>query len=337
MVDTRPYIKFDDSGVCSACRSYEKRDKIDWDKRKKSFEELCCWIKNKDLANKYFDIVVPVSGGKDSIVQVKTAIAHGLRVLAVHVDYGLKTDIGLHNLNLIPKLGANLISYRPEEELNKKIVKIGLEDFGDTDIMNHILLYCFPLHVAKNFGIKYVMFGENPADLYVGDDIATRTITSEHFCKYVANNSYTAECFEYDYKIKLPEFYFYPFDSEVKVFFMSDYFHWDSVDNLKSAIESGFLCSTPEGTFRNYVGVDELINRIHQYFKYLKFGYGRATDHACEEIRNGRITREIGLELVEKYDGQEPSSRFLGPFLYWLDMKSEEFKEIVTKYRRTYE
>ena len=91
--------------------------------------------------------------------------------------------------------------------------------------------------------------------------------------------------------------------------FCSYFFKWNSEKNLKIAKRFGFqtLKKNAEGTYRNYVGIDEKINRIHQYLKYLKFGYGRATDHACEDIRNNRMTRDKAIKLVKKFDRKKIS------------------------------
>ena len=116
---------------------------------------------------------------------------------------------------------------------------------------------------------------------------------------------------------------------------MSYYFFWDSESHYKIAKRYGFeSLETPfEGTFRNYHGIDEKIHRIHQYLKVLKFGYGRATDHACEEIRNGRLTREEGARLVGQHDLLPLSPEFLHEFAKFISMPAEECIEIMEKYR----
>ena len=117
----------------------------------------------------YYDVLVPVSGGKDSITQVARLLPFGLRILAVNVDYGVKTEIGRHNLACVPQMGANLVTYRPEEQLHKRLIRIGLEDFGDPDLLSHTLLHAYPLHVALRFEVPLVLLGENSAAEYGGD------------------------------------------------------------------------------------------------------------------------------------------------------------------------
>jgi hypothetical protein len=122
--------------------------------------------------------------------------------------------------------------------------------------------------------------------------------------------------------------------SDMHAVFLSYYFPWDSEKHLEIAKSYGF--KTPdhprEGTYRNYVGIDEKINRIHQYMKVLKFGYGRATDHACEDIRNGRMTRDEAIELVTKYDVQDLSDYYVDDFCKWLGYSKNEFWSIMQNY-----
>jgi len=118
--------------------------------------------------------------------------------------------------------------------------------------------------------------------------------------------------------------------------FCSHYFHWDSETNLGIARQYGFeaLPHAAEGTYRNYVGIDErVIHRVHQYFKVLKFGYGRATDHACEDIRNGRLTREAAKELVRKHDLVEPSEELVQSFTAHIDITRTRFVDVMERYR----
>ena len=109
--------------------------------------------------------------------------------------------------------------------------------------------------------------------------------------------------------------------------FCSYFFKWDSETNLKIAKKYGFknLKNNSEGTYRNYVGIDEKINRIHQYIKYLKFGYGRATDHACEDIRNNRISRHKGVYLVKKFDRVKISRYYFKEFINYIGINEKKF------------
>lgn len=344
--DTKPHIKFDNGGVCTACRAHEHKNQaengIDWDKRAKEFETLIANIKFRKAP--IYDALVPVSGGKDSITQVHRLLGHGLRILAVNVDYGIKTEIGHKNLACIPRMGASVFVYTPSQPLHKKLVRIGFEDFGDPDLLSHTMLHAFPLRVALRFEIPLVLLGENSAIEYSGEvgEAASHKITDAWFQKYAANAGNTPAVVSKKYNISYAELlpYDYPAEfanSEIEAVFCSHYLYWDSERNLRIAQQYGFerLPHSAEGTYRNYVGIDEKINRIHQYLKVLKFGYGRATDHACEDIRNGRLTREEAKQLVRQHDLQDLSTKYTDDFVAWMGMSREEFLAILERYRNT--
>jgi N-acetyl sugar amidotransferase len=342
--DTKPYITFDDERVCSACRAHEKKraalEGIDWDARAREFEALL-----KEAAAErapFFDVLVPVSGGKDSISQVAALLGRGLRIVAVNVDYGIKTEIGRYNLSLVPAMGATLVTYRPQDPLHKRLIRIGFEDFGDPDLLSHALLHALPLHVAAQFEVPLVLLGENSAFEYGGDAelAATTGMTRAWFEKFAENQGRGARFISARYSIPFEELRLYELppgidEGRPRTVFLSQFFYWDSEANLETARRFGFrtLDRPGEGTYRNYVGIDEKINRLHQYLKVLKFGYGRATDHACEDIRNGRLTREQGEKLVREHD-LEPLSRPLANELAeHMGMTPKEFDDTLERYR----
>lgn len=344
MPATKPYIAFDENGVCNACQSHDKKKNlesgIDWKKRAEEFEELISWAKGQNAP--FYDVLVPVSGGKDSITQVHMVLKRGLRILTVNVDYGIKTDVGKYNLDIIPNMGANLIIYRPEQELHKELIRMGLEEYGDPDLLSHTLLHGYPLRVALNFKIPLVLLGENSAFEYGGSkEIAgSNQMTREWFDKYAANKACDARFVSKKYNIPFEKLELYDFPdelerSETKAVFASHYFYWDSEEHLKIAKSYGFktLDEHREGTYRNYVGIDEKINRVHQYIKVLKFGYGRASDHACEDIRNGRLTRDEAKALVKEHDLQELGPYYTDDFISYLGYTTEKFYEILERYR----
>lgn len=345
--DTKPYASFDDEGVCSACRAHELKNArdagVDWDARQAEFDEIVLWAKAQ-LAP-WYDAIVPVSGGKDSIAQVSRLLGRGLRILAVNVDYGIKTEIGRRNLARIPAMGASLVAYRPDETLNRWLIRLGLEDFGDPDLLSHTLLHAYPLHVALRFQVPLVLLGENSAFEYGGDaDIAGSShISRAWFERYAANAGRGARFVSERYGIPFEQLALYDYPDELdtsattRAVFCGHFFHWDSEEHLRIAQGFGFesLDAPGEGTYRTFVGIDEKINRIHQYLKVLKFGYGRATDHACEDIRNGRLTREAAKELVRRYDLQPLSARYVADLAAFLEMTPAQVEEAVELYRNT--
>lgn len=341
---TKPHIGFDEQGVCNACRAHETKSAIsggiNWQAREAAFDKLIHEAKAKNAP--FYDALVPVSGGKDSITQVHRLLKYDLRILAVNVDYGIKTEVGVYNLNLIPEMGASLFIYRPEQGLHKKLIRIGFEDFGDPDLLSHTLLHGYPLRCALQFQIPLAVLGENSAFEYGGDaETAQKNcITREWFTNFAANKGHDARFVSKHYGIPMDKLVLYDFPDEIetsttRAVFLSFFFHWDSEEHLRVARNYGFktLEASREGTYRNYVGIDEKINRIHQYMKVLKFGYGRATDHACEDIRNDRVTREEAKELVRKYDLNDLSYDYVDDFISYLGYSKGEFWTIMDRFR----
>ena len=340
---TKPYIQFDIYGKCSACIFHEKKNnlstnKINWKKRKKEFKVLINKIKK--IKAPYYDVCVPVSGGKDSITQVSYLLKKNLRILAINIDYGIKTDIGHQNLACISNMGANLITHRPDLKLHKKILKISFLDFGDPDLMSHCMLHALPIRIAIELKIPMILLGENAALEYSGStSINEKKMSLKWFDNYASNNGMTPKKFAKIYRFPYEKLKMYDLPStndlkKIQPVFCSYFFKWNSEKNLKIAKKFGFrtLEKNAEGTYRNYVGIDEKINRIHQYLKLLKFGYGRATDHACEDIRNKKISRKKGIQLVKKYENVRLSKYFINDFIKFINIDLKTFKRTLKKY-----
>jgi len=342
---TKPHVNFDDNGVCNACNSSEIKNDIekgiDWNQRKKDFDEIISWTKSQNAV--YYDAMVPVSGGKDSITQVHRLLEKDLRILAVNVDYGIKTEIGKYNLDRIPSMGAHLLIVRPELKLHKRLMRIGLEEYGDPDLLSHSLLHSYPLHIAIQFKIPLCLLGENSAFEYGGSNklSSLKEINRDWFNVYAANNGMTAKIISEKYNISLRHLWKYDFPDEIelntkiKAIFCNTFFPWNSDDHLRIAKNYGFkeLNKPREGTYKNFIGIDEQINRLHQYIKVLKFGYGRATDHACEDIRLKKMSRDEAKALIKKYDLQPLGKNYLSEISNFLGYSDNQLIKIIEKYR----
>lgn len=343
--DSKPYITFDAEGVCAACLAHEKKNRveqgIDWVAREREFDLLIEKVRARNAP--LYDALVPVSGGKDSISQVHRLLGRGLRILAVNVDYGVKTEVGKRNLACIPAMGASLMVYTPTQPLHRQLIRLGFEEYGDPDLLSHTMLHALPLRLAVQLRIPLLLHGENAAFEYSGECGASagQTLTRSWFEKYAANAGNTPKVVSRKHGIAYSDLVLYDYPDEFEksdtlAVFCSHYFHWDSQTNLAIARQYGFetLGEPAEGTYRNYVGIDErVIHRVHQYFKVLKFGYGRATDHACEDIRNGRLTREQAKQLVREHDLIDISDDLIGAFVEHLGISRERFDGVMEQYR----
>src|SRR4030042_2520583 len=330
--NTRPFLTFDDCGVCSACNNQIKKY-ADWVQREKEFIELVECVKSK---RKTYDVVIPVSGGKDSIYQVYTALKYGLKVLAVSVDYGIKTDIGRHNLEIIPNMGVDLITFRPNQKLHKGLIRSCFLDWGDPDVFSHSLLYAYPMHVAKEKDIPLVLYGENPAMEYIGDMSFAQDskLSTGWFYKYVINEVYYIAILS-AFRLAAQELQNYcPPNVFSRTRFLGYYVPWFSENNKELALSLGFKTVEKDvGTYRNFVGIDEVINRVHQYMKLVVLGYGRATDHTCEDIRAGKMTRDQAVQLVLENDVVDLDESIKGLFCEHINISVDDFDMIVNRFK----
>ena len=185
-----------------------------------------------------------------------------------------------------------------------------------------------------------VLLGENAAYEYSGSGSFNEKFMSYKWFKYYASNAgMTPKKFSRKHNIpyNLLKSYDLPTAKNLKKtmpVFCGYFFKWSSEINLRNAKKYGFktLNKPAEGTYRNYVGIDEKINRIHQYIKLLKFGYGRATDHACEDIRNKKISRKRGIYLVKKFDRVKLSNYFVNDFINFIGINKKTFLSTLKKF-----
>ena len=309
----RPRITFDAEGVCSACRFAEYKETLDWAQRERELAELC---KRFRRGNGQFDVIVPVSGGKDGgFVAHKLKHAYGMTPLCVTWAPLLATDIGRQNLDAFVASGFDVIQGRPNGATTRKLTRLAFEHMGDPFLPFIYGQTNFPLQMAVRYGIKLIFYGENGETEYGGDMKnayrPTRDI-SDHDKHYFSG--------------KPPEFWrshgitnaeLVPFQGPIheqarqcEIHFMSYYHRWTPQENFYYCSENtGFLPNTErtEGTYSKYASLDDKLDGLHYHLSYIKFGIGRATADAAHEIRDRHITREEGVALVHKFDGEFPT------------------------------
>ncbi len=337
--NARPGIVFDDEGVCSGCRLIESRAEIDWAERERWLSELFVEYRTrqKEKGNPY-DCIIPVSGGKDSTYQTWVVKEkYGLNPLLVSYNHSFNTPLGIRNLtNLIDRLDCNLVRFTTAPGSAKRIAKYMLIKVGDVTWHYHAGIKTFPIRAAVQYDVPLIIWGEEGFSELVGmhnqDDFVefSKKRRQEHdmrgFEPEDLLNEPGCELTEYD----LAPFY-YPSDKALervgaRGIFLSNYLPWNARAQTEFVIDNlGFeTAQVRERTFNIYDKLDDIhANGLHDYLKYLKFGYGRATDDAATEIRHGRMTREQGIEMVARYDHVRPSD--LDIFLKASGMTEEEF------------
>ena len=340
--DTKPQIIFNDEGICSACVNHEKKEIIDWNEKRQEFEEILDKYKSKNKTN--YDCIIPVSGGKDSHYQTYVIKKEfGLNPLVINFHPHDQTELGKKNLENLKKIGVDCIEFSPNPEVYLKLARFGLKELGDFQWPEHLGIFTIPVQMAVKFNIPLIIWGENP-QLEYGQptDVNKDTILDREWNEknggYFLDKIKPKDMVKYGFQLDELRPYIYPTDEEIRRVgvtgvFLGSYLKWDIFKQLDIVKKIGFKESADkkEGTYDGWENLDVYFTVFHDYFKFLKYGFGRATDHASIEIRYGRITREEGLELVKKNEGKIPR-QYLKQFLEFADISMDEFLEICAKF-----
>ena len=340
--NTRPGIIFDDSGICSGCRTFEQRQKedIDWQAREQEFREIMESYKKQARKNDSpYDCIIPVSGGKDSHYQAHIITqVYKMKPLFVTYNHSYNTKIGMRNLsNLVEKFGGDLLRYTTNPKTARKLSRFMLEKVGDMTWHYHAGIMTFPIQTAVRYKIPLIVWGEHGIGYLFGmhnlDDKVefTKKHRQEHLMRGFEPEDILSDPENKDItKTDLAPF-FYPSDDEInslgmRGIYLANYYPWNQDENTKMLIEKyGFeTLQNRETTFNLYGKVEDFFQDTHNYLKYLKFGYGRCTDHASVEIRHQRMSREEGIKMIEKYEHLVRPSN-LDTFLKFAELSEEEF------------
>ena len=344
MPSTKPDLYIDGEGVCNACKSYEQRVEVDWNIRYQELKTILEKYRNKDSSN--WDCVVPVSGGKDSTYQVTEMLKLGLNPLCVNSTTCDLSELGRTNIENIKNLGVDYLEVTPNPSIRVKLNRIGLRQVGDISWPEHVGIFTIPVRAAVQYKIPLIIWGENSQNEYGGPAAAAKNnILNRKWLEEFGGllGMRVTDMIGMD-GIKKKDLitYTYPSDLELKKvgvtgLFLGHYIPWDGISNAIIAQENGFKTyeKVVEGSMVNYENLDNHQTGIHDYFKYLKFGFGRATDIACIHIRRGKLTRQEGLNTVKKLDGLFPWTylgKSLQEILKPLDISVEEFIEICDQF-----
>lgn len=344
MPDTKPDLHIDAEGVCNACRAYEQRKTIDWAKRKDEFMAILDRYRSKDGSN--YDCIVPVSGGKDSTYQVLKLKELGLNPLCVTATTCQLSDIGRRNIENLKRIGVDYVEVTINPSVRAKINKLGLIQVGDISWPEHLTIFTIPPRMAVQFNVPLMIWGENSQNEYGGpaadsdNNVLTRRWLEEfggllgmRVTDLIGQEGLTQK--------DLIQFT-YPSDEQLRSIgvtglFLGHYFPWDGYQNALVAQAHGFetFPTAIEGSLVNYENVDNIQTGIHDYFKYLKFGFCRVSDLASLHLRRGRITREQAMLIVRQRDGKFPWTYLGYPIdviLKQIDMTLEEFIKICDRF-----
>ena len=331
------------NGTCNACLSFENKKNISWNDKRKKLLEI---ISNLNLKKDSWNCIIPSSGGKDSTYQALRARELGLNPLIVTATTCHLSDIGKKNIENLKRIGFDTIEFSSNYEVRKKLNKICLKEIGDISWPEHVSIFTIPIKIACNFKIPLIIYGENPQMEYGGptDSLGNFHVDRkwmEEFGGLIGlrvSDLYN----HYNFKKKDLEFLEYPSGDDleknrIQSIFLGYFEEWDSLRNFEISKENGFepFSQIVENCYFNFEKLDNYQHGIHDYFKFLKYGFGRASDQVSLLIRKKIISREEGIEIVRKYEGLFPNS-YLGKsikeILDNIDLSLEEFIKICDKF-----
>jgi N-acetyl sugar amidotransferase len=338
MLETQDMISFDAEGVCATCRQIEyKQQKIDWEAREKDLVRLLDTYRGKGT----HDCIIPFSGGKDSTFQAYTLVRkYKLRPLIVSFDHGfMRPGVIANTERTVKKLGVDYSKFKPDWQTVKKLMRESFIRKGDIMWHSHCGIYAYPMHIAIKFNIPLIIWGEPSSEYssYRGYD--EEELFDEKRFNQMINLGINAEDMVgmLDGSVSMRDLwpYVYPALKDLRQInyrsiSLGNYIPWDT--RTQSELirkELGWEGQPVEGIpFEHYwyEKIEDAFQGVQDYLKWIKRGMSRMTHLASIDIRNGRMTRDEALRLIEQYEGYRPAS--LDVFLREMDMSEEEFNRI---------
>ena len=344
--DGAKYLQFDNNGVCDACRQAETKDLIGWEDRERELIDL---LGRHRKSNGDYDCLVPGSGGKDSAFQAHILkYKYGMNPLTCTWPPILYTDYGLQNFrNWIEVGGFDNITWKQNGKVMKLLTKLSIENLlhpFQTFILGQKNL---APKIAAKFGIDLIFYGENEAEY--GNPLADNASslrdkafhTMDDFSEMIIAGLPVSKLMD-EYGISKSELMtFLPLPASqydktnIEVHYLGYYLKWVPQEAYYYAVDHTGFKARPfrtQGTYSKYNSIDDKIDDLHYYTTYIKFGIGRTTYDASQEIRNKHLTREEGQALVKRFDGEFPD-RYINEVLEYLGIAMEKFTELCDEFR----
>ncbi len=330
-------LGFDEMGICQPCRSSEQKIHIDWVEREKALRAILDQYRGKSKSG--YDCIVPISGGKDSTFQLHILTKkYNMKCLAVTFSHNWFTETGKYNLNLcLEKFDVDHIMFTPNHKVIGKLAKESLYKIGDSCWHCHAGVGAFPLKVAVMYEIPLLIWGESVAE---SDGRATYEdpirFDRDYFTK-ISARFYAEEMVGKGITIEDVKPFMLPSYQDIERvgvvgIHLGDYQFWDDERQMEFIRDTyGWKEDHVEGTYKRFKSVECKMAGLHDYTKFLKRGYGRATDHASRDVRAGLLTREEGFELAKKHDTQRPE--ILDWYLKITGLDEEEFYKVMKEHR----
>ncbi len=337
-----------ENGKCFACIEVEKKynNEINWKDKELELNELLNKYRSKDGS---YDCIVPGSGGKDSVFQAYILKnKYKMNPLTVTFSPHIYTDIGMKNFHNWPLIGGvpNFL-YTPSGEVHGKLTRLAFNNILHPFQPFIMGQRHFASHMAKLFNIKLIFMGESQSeaggqkDELGKSDMLKRYWTKEKNQQIKIAGLTLEELKEYniyenDLKYYLPQNLEEIENDGIKILYLGHWERFEPQENFYHATKiSNFQPNDirTEQTFSKYNSIDDKIDPFHYYTAYVKFGYGRCSEEASKEIRNGYINREEGVKLVHKYDHEFPK-RYFYDFINYMKINEEDFYDTLDKFRK---
>jgi len=339
-------IHFDSDGVCDACRVAEEKRRIDWAERERQLRDLCDRFRRNDGG---YDCICPGSGGKDSFYAAHILRhKYGMHPLTVTWAPHIYTDWGWKNFQSWIHAGFDNYLMTPNGRVHRLLTRLAVEELFHPFQPFILGQKNLAPKMAVLFNIPLVFYGENEAE-YGNPNSDTRAAVRNWKYFTAADDSKiflggtSLASLKSDYGLDQSELIPYlPADPDrlsahkVEVHYLGYYLKWHPQSCYYYAVEHGGFQASPErtpGTYSKYNSIDDRIDDFHYYTTFIKFGIGRASYDAAQEIRSGDITREEGVALVKRFDGEFPG-RFAGEIFRYLSLPPSEFPAAVRMFER---
>ena len=338
-------LDIDDEGICSACRTFEeiiKLDESNWLKRKEKLVQII--EKHKEITEGDYDCIIPVGGGKDSYYQAHFIKSLGFKPLLVTYYGNNFLPEGERNLQkMSKKLSCDHYIFKPSEEVLIKLNRAAFFMMGDMNWHNHAGIRIIPVKSALQFKVPLFIFGEVSWDISgmfsINDysEFNKRSVLEHDMRNYLADDFVGKENLTKNdvswYNLPDDKTYF---QNKLKGIYLGNFVKWDpykQTDLMKQVYHWEESKDPFERTYRKISNLDDMHeNGIHDYLKYIKFGYGRCSDHASKDIRMGYISRNDGIKLVKKYDHVKPR-KDLNRWIKYTGITEEEFDNHADTFR----
>ena len=339
-------ITFDQEDVCSACRYYERKKALNWNERERELRDLLDRFRRHDGR---YDVVVPGSGGKDSCF-ASHLLKHkyGMHPLTVTWAPHMYTDIGWKNFQSWIHSGADNILFTPNGLVHRALTRLAFENLLHPFQPFVFGQYYLPSKVAVKEGIKLIFYADSGAERGIGSNVKVegQVMDSRLYSRDKEQDLF----FGGVHVNELPKYGinredlnpYLPLNGEIvaeagiEVYFLPYYINYDPQKIFYYAVEHTGFEPNPdgrsEGTYTKYSSLDDKVDGFHYFTWFIKTGRGRATEDAAIEIRNGHITREEGVALVRRFDGEFPM-KYFRDFLWYVSMTEDRFWEIINQGR----